>query len=65
MGYKYCKEGHILDRSWKYCPVCLAPLRGWLVAIHEDQFVKFYTIHEGKSFVEAELIVKSVFWMPV
>ena len=51
MGYKHCKEGHILDRSWKYCPVCLAPLRGWLVAIHEGQFVKIYTIHEGKSFV--------------
>ena len=51
MGYKHCKEGHILDRSWKYCPVCLAPLRGWLVAMEDNRFVKFYTIHEGKSFI--------------
>ena len=54
MGYKYCSEGHIMDPSWKYCPVCLAPLAGWLLPIDEDgKTHKFYTIHEGKSFLGA------------
>jgi hypothetical protein len=52
MGLKYCSEGHIMEPSWKYCPVCLAPLSGWLVTLGEDsQLGKFYTIHEGKSFI--------------
>lgn len=41
-----------MDPSWKYCPVCLAPLAGWLVEIDKDgKSRKFYTIHEGKSFI--------------
>ena len=41
-----------MDPSWKYCPVCLAPLAGWLITINEDGSAhKFYTIHEGKSFI--------------
>lgn len=51
MGFKHCKEGHLMDPSWKFCPVCLAPLRGWLVQLKEDKAGKVYTIHEGKSFV--------------
>lgn len=52
MGYKYCKEGHIMDPSWKYCPVCLAPLAGWVLVLEEDGSAKkFYTVHEGKSFL--------------
>ena len=52
MGFKYCIEGHLMDPSWKYCPVCLAPLAGWLVEIEGDgRSRKFYTIHEGKSFI--------------
>ena len=52
MGYKYCKEGHLMDPSWKYCPVCLAPLAGWLVEMDGDgKSRRFYTIHEGKSFI--------------
>lgn len=52
MGFKYCKEGHIMDPSWKYCPVCLAPLAGWFVALDNKGVPKkFYTIHEGKSFI--------------
>jgi hypothetical protein len=52
MGFKYCKEGHIMDPSWKHCPVCLAPLRGWLVHIEENgSSGAVYTIHEGKSFI--------------
>lgn len=52
MGYKYCAEGHIMDPSWKYCPVCLAPLAGWLLTLDKDgKAHKFYTIHEGKSFL--------------
>lgn len=51
MGYKYCKEGHVMERSWKYCPVCLSPLSGWLIEIQENKRGSFYTIHEGKSFI--------------
>ena len=51
MGYKYCKEGHIMDRSWKICPVCLAPLCGWLAELNEGGIKKYYTIHEGRSFI--------------
>ena len=52
MHYKYCKEGHIMDPSWKVCPVCIAPLAGWLVELKEDGSPKkSYTLHEGKSFI--------------
>lgn len=51
MGFKYCAEGHLMDPSWKRCPVCLAPLSGWLVQLKEDKAFKVYTIHEGKSFI--------------
>ncbi|MDR1932047.1 MAG: FHA domain-containing protein [Spirochaetales bacterium] len=52
MGFKYCKEGHIMDPSWKHCPVCLAPLRGWLVRIKENGASgDVHAIHEGKSFI--------------
>lgn len=51
MRFKYCKEGHLMDPSWKLCPVCLAPLRGWFVELQNDKIGKVYTIHEGKSFV--------------
>lgn len=52
MGFKYCKEGHLMDPSWKYCPVCLAPLSGWLVELGSDgRSWKFHTLHEGKSFI--------------
>ena len=50
MGYKYCSEGHIMDPSWKYCPVCLAPLAGWLLTLDkEGKAHKFYTIHEDSQ----------------
>lgn len=52
MGFKYCKEGHLMDPSWKRCPVCLAPLAGWIVPLDEGGTArKFYTVHEGKSFL--------------
>ncbi|MEE0998161.1 MAG: FHA domain-containing protein [Treponemataceae bacterium] len=52
MRYKYCEEGHIMDPSWKHCPVCLAPLAGWLLVLEKDDLIrKYYTIHEGKSFL--------------
>jgi pSer/pThr/pTyr-binding forkhead associated (FHA) protein len=51
MGFKYCVEGHVMDPSWKKCPVCLAPLRGWLILFKEDLPEKVYTLHEGKSFI--------------
>ncbi len=40
-----------MDPSWKYCPVCIAPLAGWLVHLKEEKADKVYTIHEGKSFI--------------
>ncbi len=52
MFYKYCKEGHIMDPSWKTCPVCLAPLAGWLVVLDDEgKAEKTYPLHEGKSFI--------------
>ena len=49
---KYCKEGHLMDSSWKVCPVCIAPLAGWLVLLKKDGSAeKYYTLHEGKSFI--------------
>jgi len=51
MFFKYCSEGHLMDPSWKHCPVCLAPLSGWLVHLKEGKAHKVYTIHEGKSFI--------------
>lgn len=52
MHYRYCKEGHIMDPSWKNCPVCIAPLTGWLVELNEEGAPKkSYTLHEGKSFI--------------
>jgi pSer/pThr/pTyr-binding forkhead associated (FHA) protein len=38
-----------MDPSWMQCPVCLAPLSGWLVELKENRAGKVYTIHEGKS----------------
>jgi pSer/pThr/pTyr-binding forkhead associated (FHA) protein len=40
-----------MEPSWKRCPVCLAPLSGWLVTFDESRPGKVYTIHEGKSFI--------------
>lgn len=40
-----------MDPSWKCCPVCLAPLAGWLVEIREDGPHSVYTVHEGKSYL--------------
>ncbi|MDR3304120.1 MAG: FHA domain-containing protein [Treponema sp.] len=41
-----------MDPSWKWCPVCIAPLRGWLVHLNNDKTPKrVYTIHEGTSFI--------------
>lgn len=47
---KCCKEGHLMDPSWKQCPVCAAPLSGWLVQLNEGRPMKVYPVHEGKSF---------------
>jgi predicted component of type VI protein secretion system len=55
MFFRYCDEGHLMDPSWKYCPVCLAPLSGWLVHLKEGKAHKVYTIHEGKSFIGSGL----------
>lgn len=48
---KLCKEGHIMDPSWKRCPVCLAPVYAWLVFLDESTNIpkNIYMIHEGKN----------------
>lgn len=48
-GVKVCPEGHQMDPSWKVCPVCIAPIRGWLVLLNNRGAEKVYNIHEGKS----------------
>ena len=58
---KVCSEGHLMDPSWKICPVCLAPICGWLVVSTGQNKNQVLTIHEGKnkigSGVECELRV--------
>lgn len=49
LGRKICKkEGHIMDSSWDICPVCLAPICGWLVAVNKVINNEVYVLHEGK-----------------
>jgi hypothetical protein len=41
-----------MDPSWKWCPVCIAPVRGWLVHLTEDKHpLRVCTIHEGTSLI--------------
>lgn len=49
IGKKMCKEGHLMDPSWDICPVCLAPIKGWLVVLNGKEKNKVYTLHEGKT----------------
>ncbi|MCP4133338.1 MAG: FHA domain-containing protein [bacterium] len=46
---KTCKKGHLMDPSWDVCPICLAPVCGWLVVLNGDEKNKVYTIYDGKS----------------
>lgn len=41
----------MMDPSWRECPVCLAPVTGWLVLLDEKKKSRnvIYTMHEGKS----------------
>lgn len=48
-GIKVCKEGHLMDPSWKVCPICIAPIVGWLVSMDGKRAERVYTLHEGKS----------------
>lgn len=46
---KSCKQGHLMDPSWNICPICLAPVCGWLVVVSEGiHNNKVFTLHEGK-----------------
>ena len=66
IGRKVCKEGHLMDPSWRICPVCLAPVCGWLVALNGKMKNKVYTLHEGKSKIgtgtdcEVRILIKSI-----
>ena len=57
MRYKRCpNEGHIMDSSWKYCPICISPLAGWFVILNESGTAhKYYTLHEGKMIIGSGL----------
>ena len=63
---KTCKEGHLMDLSWRVCPVCLAPVCGWLVVTKGKLKNKVYTLHEGKTRIgtgadcEVRVLVKSI-----
>lgn len=46
---RYCKEGHLLDPSWRKCPICLAPITAWLVVMDGEDKGKIYSIHEGNN----------------
>lgn len=48
-GIKTCKNGHLMDPSWKICPICLAPIKGWLVVINGKLKDTVFTFHEGKN----------------
>lgn len=41
----------MMDPSWRRCPICMAPVTGWLVLLDEKKKSKnvIYSIHEGKS----------------
>ena len=47
---KFCHEGHLMEPSWNACPVCMAPICGWLVGLSGSHSVtnKVYTLHQGK-----------------
>lgn len=48
-GLKNCKNGHPMDPSWRICPVCIAPIKGWFVIVNGKNKDKVYTFHEGKN----------------
>lgn len=48
-GVKTCKNRHLMDPSWDVCPVCIAPVKGWLVVLNGSLKNNVYTFHEGKS----------------
>lgn len=46
---KFCREGHLIDPSWKVCPVCITPIVGWLVYIENSITRSVYPIRQGKN----------------
>lgn len=48
---KFCREGHLMDPSWKVCPVCITPVVGWLVLSENDRTQQVYSIREGKNLI--------------
>ncbi len=65
-GKKYCKKGHKMDPSWRYCPVCISPLTGWFVYFEEGQVSKIFDIHLGKNLIgcgedcEVRILLKKI-----
>ncbi len=48
---RICPAGHLLDPSWPACPVCISPMRGWLVRLQSenaDVVDAVYPLHQGK-----------------
>jgi len=50
-GKKFCKEGHLMDPSWRVCPVCITPIVGWLVYSENNRTRDVYPLREGKNLI--------------
>lgn len=50
-GRKFCKEGHLMDPSWRVCPVCITPVVGWLVYSENNRTKNVYPVREGKNLI--------------
>ncbi|MDC7241490.1 MAG: FHA domain-containing protein [Spirochaetales bacterium] len=50
-GRKFCREGHLMDPSWRVCPVCITPIVGWLVYSENNRTKSVYAIREGKNMI--------------
>jgi pSer/pThr/pTyr-binding forkhead associated (FHA) protein len=48
---KFCREGHLMDPSWRVCPVCITPIVGWLVLSENNRTQNVYSIREGKNII--------------
>ncbi len=66
IGRKTCKEGHLMDPSWNVCPICIAPVCGWLVIMNGKYKNRVYSFHEGKNKIgtgadcEVRILIKSI-----
>ncbi len=48
---KFCREGHLMDPSWRICPVCITPVVGWFVYSLNNRTKAVFSIREGKNLI--------------